>query len=208
MNGSAPRATFFIDALVREWPATGTVESLMRAVEVVLVARDVRRDTGAGDGHLQAAIDEMERIVGHTYAPGRGVAHTIGSVLAREGTLGDHMAAASALVTAHAMTGRLPYGMLAEELVEYARRQWWDGDRFASQAPFEAQCDATRVFCRLAALHRDPDYRASAIVGSADYAADAERALAALVPVSREQGDRAAICGLALIELFALPDLK
>jgi hypothetical protein len=186
--------------LTRGWPGNGTVQSLMRTVDVVLVASAAMLDPADGEGWIAAAIDEMERIVGIAYAPGSGI---------RGGSLGDHAGAAAALLTAFAVTGRLPYGMLAEELMQSARRQWWDDARgtFANSSAAE-QCEAARVCCRLAMLHRDEEYRQAAILADADYASDAERTLAALPPSAETLGDAAGPYGLALTELFALRDLQ
>ena len=197
-------------ALTRGWPGDGRVQSLMRTVEVVLAASAAMQDPADGVTWIAAAIDEMERIVGLAYSPGNGIAHDVASDFSRTGgSLGDHAAAASALLTAFAMTGRLPYGMLAEELMQFARRQWWD-DRAGvfTGASVGDQCGAARVYCRLEMLHRDEDYRQAAILADADYAADAGRVLAALAPVSDTLGDAAGVYGLALMELFALRDLK
>lgn len=187
-------------ALTRGWPGDGAVQSLMRTVDVVLAASAAMQDPADGLSWIAAAIDEMERIVGLAYAPGSGIAG---------GTLGDHAGAASTLLTALALTGRLPYGMLAEELMQFARRQWWDdrGGTFTGSSAAD-QCEAARVYCRLEMLHRDEDYRQAAILADANYAADAERALTALRPASETLGDAAGVYGLALMELFALRDLK
>ena len=50
------------------------------------------------------AIDELERIIGRTYEPGELI-----------GSSSDQVRAASALLAAYALTGRLPYSMLAED---------------------------------------------------------------------------------------------
>ena len=185
--------------LTRGWPGTGTVQSLMRTVDVVLAASAAMQDPEDGVTWVAAAIDEMERIVGQAYSPGHGVG----------GTLGDHAAAASALLTAFAVTGRLPYGMLAEELMQFARRQWWDDERglFTGASDMD-QCAAARIYFRLEMLHRDDDYRQAAILADASYPGEAERTLAALLPGSEALGDAAGVYGLALMELFALRDLK
>ncbi len=108
--------------------------------------------------------------------------------------------------------------MLAEELMQSARRQWWDdttdttgASRAFAHAPGSSvadQCEAARVFCRLAVLHRDEDYRQAAILADADYTSDAERTLAALPHAVDALGDTAGLYGLALTELFALRDLQ
>jgi hypothetical protein len=197
-------------ALTRGWPGAGAVRSGMRSVEVVLAASAAMQDPADGLAWIAAAIDEMERIVGLAYTPGSGIAGEVASGFGRTpGSLGDHAGAASTLLTAFAMTGRLPYGMLADELMQFARRQWWDdgGGTFIGSS-VSAQCDAARVYVRLEMLHRDEDYRQAAILAEAHYAADAERTLSALLPASETLGEAAGVYGLALLELFALRDLK
>ena len=116
---------------------------------------------------MPPAIDQLEHVVGGAYQPGAGV----------RGGLANQVRAASAHLTAFEITGRLPYSMLAEELMQTARRV--DPDR-ASPTAFLVHCDAARVFCRLAALHDDADYRKAAVILSdADYRGDAARILAA-----------------------------
>ena len=66
-------------------------------------------------------------------------------------------------------------------------------------------CELARVFCRLATLHRDDEYRRTAVLPvDEDYAADAARTLAALVPSVRARGVEAAPFGLALAEWLQL----
>jgi hypothetical protein len=76
---------------------------------------------------MQEAIDELERIVAAAYRPGEGVSQTAAAGLPR-GRLADQTSAASALLTAFECTSRLPYSMLAEELMQFARRTLWDAD--------------------------------------------------------------------------------
>lgn len=176
-----------VASLRAEWPASRGVEEGAVAVEACLVASRVLdpRDLVA------PAIDQLEHVVGGAYQPGAGV----------RGGLGNQVRAASALLTAFEITGRLPYSMLAEELMQAARRA--DPER-AGPAAFVIHCDAARVFCRLAALHEDAEYRKAAVtLPDADYRGDAARILAAL---STRVGDappaHAAAYGLALLELL------
>ena len=197
----AEAAGRLVTILSSEWPGCGTVASIMRAVEAVLAAG------ACADGlpdlnRVASAVDEMERVVGHSYAPGKGVAHEIGAANSDRGTLADHAYAASALLTAYRVTGRIPYGMLADELMQFARRQWWDATVGWHPAPFDLTCQAARVLCRLAALHEDAEYRQGAIVAEADYRGDAARALFSLESASASTA--AAVYGLALTELNAL----
>ena len=186
------------------WPSRGDIAPAMRSVGACLLA--------AGDDNARtlvpATIDELERIVGLAYEPGEGLTHAIHDPSGKAGDLGDHVAAISALLTAHAITGRLPYSMLAEELMQFARRSWWDEARGgfpASPAPFVSNCESVRVLCRLAALHGDADYRKAAVVAHhSDYADDAKRTLESLGLSYRDQGLDAAWYGIALGEYLSL----
>jgi hypothetical protein len=112
---------------------------------------------------------------------------------------------ASALVTAFELTGRLPYSMLAEELLMAARRQWWDAARGGFADDFGVNCVAVQLACRLALFHRDPDYAAAAVVApGADYERDARQALESLDTAYRDHADAAGAYGLALINWFTL----
>jgi hypothetical protein len=139
---------------------------------------------------IPPAIDALEAMVSARYHPGEGMSG---------GTLGDHVHAASALLTAFDATGRLPYAMLAEELMRTAQRFAWQ------DAPFADACDAARVLCRLAALHRDAGYRAAAVLAAgADYHADAEQILAFLSSTHDMRAADAARYGLALADFTEL----
>jgi len=140
-----------------------------------------------GDASLiPDAVDLLESVVSAHYEPGEGMAG---------GTLADQVRSAGALLTAFDATGRLPYAMLAEELMRTAQRQRLD------DAPFADACDAARVLCRLAKLHQDDAYRASAVLAvDADYRADAERILSFLSSTHTMHGADAARYGLALAE--------
>ena len=134
---------------------------------------------------IQPAIDELERLVGATYQPGHGVSDR----------LAEQSAVASALITAYQITGRLPYSMLAEELVQAARRTGWDAE------PFGLNCEAATVLFRLAALHRSTEYREAAVVApGADYDDDAARILESLAGDAPGHGLDGALYGLAAAE--------
>jgi hypothetical protein len=176
-----------IDQLRGAW-ASSRVEDAAAAVEACLLAAGLpEHRTLASD-----AIDGMERVVAATYRPGAGV-----------GAYADQVRAASALLTAYALTGRLPYPMLAEELMQLAGR----ADRHPQgalgvQGDFAGSCEAARVFCRLAALHDEADYRRAAVVTpGADYRRDAAEILAAQGSEARRRGVGGAIYGVALLEL-------
>lgn len=128
-------------------------------------------------------IDELERLVRDHYRPGEPL-----------GGFADQVWTASALLTAYGLCGRLPYSMLAEELMQPARR--------APLPEFATSCEAARVLCRLAALHDDDQYRAAAVLApDADYRADAARMLSNLSDVALRRGAAAGIYGVAVLEL-------
>jgi hypothetical protein len=148
----------------------------------------------------QSAIDELERLVGSTYQPGQGVSRK----------LADQIAVASALITAYQISERLPYSMLAEELLQAARRTMWDEERGAfsesgtdagEQTLFALNCEAVTVLSRLAALHRSTEYREAAVIApGADYDDDAGRILELLAAAAPAHGLEGAVYGLAAAE--------
>jgi mannose/cellobiose epimerase-like protein (N-acyl-D-glucosamine 2-epimerase family) len=145
---------------------------------------------------LSRAVDDLERLVREAYEPGEGL---IGASLL------DQMRVAAALLAAFELTGRLPYPMLAEELIQNARRQAWDEEAGAFRGDFDANSVAVQVLCRLALLHRDPDYMASAVVTEdATYDRDAGRTLNWLSLAYRVHAASAATFGLAVLDCFSL----
>jgi transketolase len=145
---------------------------------------------------LAAVIDDLERLIGRSYEPGYGLAG---------GTLADHAWCALALLAAFDLTGRLPYSMLAEELVQFARRQWWRDDRGAFDGDLRANAVAARVLCGLAILRQDPQYaEAAAVAHDTRYAHQVGQILAALAIHEPQRSDAAADYGLALLDWFAL----
>jgi hypothetical protein len=197
-----PAVNDLTEGLIDGWPSGGRVAAASRAVEACLAA------TRVNGAWLASAIDELERIIGMSYQPGDGLAHNLVSAAREPGCLDDYAAAASALLSAYTATGRLPYSMLAEELMQFARRSWWDSTRGGFVAPverFTAQCQAGRVLCRLALLHRDEEYRQVAVIAHAsDYADDAARTLRSLEDKYQSVGVDAALYGIALGEAEAL----
>ncbi len=110
---------------------------------------------------------------------------------------------ALALLTAFDLSGRLPYAMLAEELVQLLRRHALD-DAGCFRADARANARAVQVCCRLAALHRDRDYTARAVVApQARYDELGRTLLAALDSDASARAD-AAEYGIALLDAFAL----
>ena len=195
-------AESMVASMRRSWPARGELRASFRAVESCLAAAHL----GNEDDVATSAIDELERIVGRSYEPGDG--------LTGQGLL-VHSAAASALLTAFAVAGRLPYAMLADELIQFSRRTWWNdtvGGFDANAEPsiqnpeprtqnaegFLANCEMARVLCRMALLHADSSYRDIAVLAPrANYTEDARRTLARLAPPVDPTGD-SALYALAL----------
>ena len=196
-----PRLPRAAAALVADLPARWSslelkdVDSVMRSVEACLLAVNVpeARDLAA------EAIDALERVVAGAYRPGQGVSHQIAKTIFVRGGLSDHVRSASTLLTAYQLTARLPYAMLADELMQSVlRTPPAEPDAAVS---FALNCELASVLCRLAALHRDEEYRRTAVLAvDEDYAAEAARTLTALASSVRERGVEAAPFGLALVE--------
>ncbi len=182
-----------LDGLQAEWPVQDQVGDASASVEACLRAAELG-DTGAV---IQRAIDHLEHVIGGNYRPGDGLVRDANGIRVRC-SVGDHVRAASALLTAFELTGRLPYAMLAEELMLIARREP------PADADGAIQCDAARVLCRLASLHDDPAYRAAAVIAAdADYHADASHILAAQWARARTGTPaETAAYGLALLDLL------
>jgi uncharacterized protein YyaL (SSP411 family) len=173
--------------------SSGPTCHLFRSVTAAIAGAALHRDPECGRDLLRRAIHALEDVVGAAYQPGNGVAHEIPCGRDRSRALADQIEAASALVAAYVESARLPYSMLAEEFVQFAKRQWWSSacGRFdscggpvaesMSDEDFAANAEAARLFCRLALLHRDEDYRNAAVLApDADYLTDAQRVLDAL----------------------------
>jgi hypothetical protein len=203
--GRAAWLTLFVEASAiaddeRILEAIGELLSALRAESRTL--RAVNEAAASVDACLRAsslfdpaeivpdAIDQLERVIGGAYQPGEGV----------RGGPSDQVRAASALITAYEITGRLPYSMLAEELMQLARQSP------AVDTDLVLHCETARVLCRLAALHADADYRGAAVIAvNADYRSDAARILMAQsARALNASPDEAAVYGLALRELMAL----
>jgi len=202
-----------VSALRFEWRQTTNVADLVTSIDACLQATTVSESNEL----VRDAIDELERVIAAAYRPGHGIARTIGGPAGAGDTdtarrrLADQIRTASALVTACIGTARLPYGMLAEELIQFARRTFWDSGAGAFVDPetpstvFESNCDAVRVLCRLARLLDDEDYRRSAVFAAdADYRGDASRILTSQLVSARAGPAAAAPYALALDEWLAL----
>jgi hypothetical protein len=179
-------------ALSAAWPAGGLRDAVV-SVDACLHASAIVESLDVA----AAAIDELERVVGPAYRPGHGLVDPASGAHACPA---DHVCAASALLTAFEVTGRLPYSMLAEELMHVARRT------LARDADFATCCHTARVLCRLAMLHDAADYRAAAVIASdADYRGDAARLLESQAAhVLAASTADAALYGVALRDLMSL----
>lgn len=207
-------ATRVASALWGRWPDDGPIARAMRSIEGCLVAASVVVPPVDRASLVAAAIDELERVVGLGYQPGQRLPHVIGDSSQMRGSATDHTTTASALLTAYAITGRLPYSMLAEELIEVARHIWWDREagcfslgEDGETSPGRAleilvvNCDAARVLWRLAALHADAECREHAAFDRrVDYAGDARLILEGLASSYRTYGLAAVGYGLAVEE--------
>jgi hypothetical protein len=179
------------------WPSQTTVDEASESIDACLAASHLADPSTI----VQRSIDELERVVAAAYHPGAGVAHVMTGNAHGQGGLLDHVRLASALLTAFGATGRLPYSMLAEELMQSSR-----GDLSAS-ADVVAMTEAARVLCRLASLHDDADYRSAAVVATgADYRADAQAVLERAAHLIDAASVHAALYGIALAEWQ--PDLS
>jgi len=197
-------AADLVARLRREWPARGELEPAVRSVDACLSAASAFPDWFDPRELVPAAIDELEHVVRIVYQPGGGLSQTLREPKGARGTLRGHVAAASALLTAYAITGRLPYSMLAEELMQFAQHTSLEPGASELER-FITRSEAARVLCRLAKLHEDADYRQVAVIAvSSDYAGDARRTLADLARTYADHGADAAIFGIALGELGTL----
>jgi hypothetical protein len=191
----SPMVADLVQHLRSTWGRDQSLDVVAAGIDACLRATDVV----SIDDLIESAIDELERILGVAYQPGHGVS----------GNLTEQIAVASALITAYHVTGRLPYSMLAEELVQASRRRLWDDEcgAFCSDAdvgrskPFGLNCEAAIVLSRLAALHRSAEYRDAAVIApGADYDGDAARILESLAKDAPGYGLAGAVYGLAAAE--------
>ena len=181
MSAAAVQA---IEHLRRLWTSNAGIAPVMRSIDVAIQSIERRQQGAAAGDLLPSAIDHLEHVLGQVYRPGAGVVRRDAGGPERA-RLADQIAAALALTTAYRMTARLPYAMLAEELLQFARRTWWNAERSLFDAgesdSFVANCDAVRLLLTLGDLHGDEEYRRAAIFAAdANYLADARQLLAAL----------------------------
>jgi hypothetical protein len=177
------RVSAAIAHLVGTLQAAWTVDSVADAA----AALDACLFAANHDEHrtlAAAAIDQLERVIGRSYRPGQGV-----------GTHADQIQMSAALLTAYHLAHRLPYAMLAEELVAAAGSPGADAD-------FTDACHAVRVLARLAALHDDAEYRQAAVIApQSNYRRDAWAVLERHAAEAERLGAAGAIYGVALLEL-------
>ncbi len=196
--------TALLASLQRDWGRTGEVGDAAVSVDAAIRASSLLGLSSIAPD----AVDELERIVAGSYHPGEGLAHNLHGGASDRGRLADHIFLASALLTGYEISGRLPYPMLAEELVQVARRTYWSdvagcflATTLDRQEAFRVNCEAARVLWRLGALHNDQAYRAAAVIRpDAAYTDDATRILLAQDATCREFGVLSAVYGLALSE--------
>jgi hypothetical protein len=147
---------------------------------------------------LPLAVESLEAAVRAHYEPGDGMT---------EVDLAGQLHYALALLDAFALTSRTPYAMLGEELCLVACRQSFDATRATFGSP-ALDCAAAHLLTRLAALHREPDYVAQAVVApGVDYESWAGQLFEALALRDPIHPELAAPYGLALLEWFALRTL-
>ncbi|MBS1816625.1 MAG: hypothetical protein JSU08_01720 [Acidobacteria bacterium] len=146
---------------------------------------------------LPDAIDRLEHHVRRSYEPGDGL---VGADRLA------HLRCARALLAAFDMSGRLPYAMLAEELLRYTTRVWGHAQRLQSGGAdgFLSDCAELDVATRLAVLHADPDYAAAAVTAPGRIlAADLRQHAEATAATAQQFPDHAGEAGHALSAWFA-----
>ena len=158
------------------------------------------------EGLRAFAVKSLERMLLGCYKPGSGIARWPDGRARGSGLLADQIAMATACLDAFEATGNVVYEMMAEELAHFALRMMWDereGGFFdrphdgspdaeigllrEGLKPFVINCDAATMLRRLAASS-----------GDHEFAAYADRALAAMAPFAFEQGPLAAHYLLAM----------
>jgi hypothetical protein len=170
----------FITPLREAW-SSASVEESAASIGACLHAASLEAHRSV----LPPAIDELEALIGRVYHPGQGV-----------GDFGGQVRTAATLLRAYDLTSRVPYAMLAEELILIGRRL------FPPSGELAVRCESARVLCRLGALHDDPDYRRAAVTAAdADYRREAAGMLAEHAGWTLNLGPATAIYGVALLEL-------
>jgi uncharacterized protein YyaL (SSP411 family) len=177
-----------VDTVIYAGSNAAMVSAALRAAEVM---EDVPL--------AEFAIRSLERVLMACYKPGAGVAHFVEDGTPVRGLLDDQLAIAGACLDAHEATGNIVYEMMAEEVLRYAVRHMWDGERggFYDRAvsdpaesigrmrirlkPFVPNCQAAAVL-----------YRTAKSSGENDFRDIADAALAAVAPTARRYGPDAA----------------
>jgi uncharacterized protein YyaL (SSP411 family) len=208
----------YYESSVDAEPRSSRRPDVDRSVYVDMNAAMVKAYLHAGEmladrSLTEFGVDALDRLLAVAYLPGAGVAHGIGDHAADvRGLLGDQVRASAALVDAYAASDRLPYLMLAEELMRYAVRTMWDDQAggFRDRTPRAGQeigllrephrplalnCEAARVLHRLGVLTDQDELRALALA-----------TLGAMTSTYRSYGLWGAEYGLAAIELLSTPD--
>jgi uncharacterized protein YyaL (SSP411 family) len=198
------------NGLRAEWPGRGAIAQSMRSVDACLTAAAILSAAPAGlqartttdHGLIGAAVDELERVIGIAYHPGEMLPRSVDRPEDADGGIEEHVAAATALLTAHDVTARLPYSMLAEELIQALRTSRGPEGPLYTERWSTERCALARVLCRLARLHDDEEYRRAAVIArSCDYRADAKAVLDAMAPQDAESAEGASMFGVAMDEL-------
>jgi hypothetical protein len=190
-----------VDALLnrqrRSWGPTEGLLVKARSISACLRATHLVADQ-AGAGITRDAVDELERVVDRAYDPGNGLTPA---------DVHDQLAFGLTLIDAYHATGRLPYAMLAEELLQVSRRTGWNaatrafGELFDDRS-FLVNCDAACLLSAVARLHDDGDYQKAAVIApGCDYWDDAACVMGALTEACESQPlALAARFGVVLIE--------
>ena len=155
---------------------------------------------------LEFAARSLERVVLDSYQRGNGVGHQLDAGRPVRGLLVDQVAASDAMLDLYKVTDRDVYLDMAQELMLFAGRVLWDGERggFRDRViapddvgllrepikPFGTNCDAVGVLARL-----------SRLTGRRDFGEQAEAVLALHLPATAAQGVDAARWVLAAREL-------
>ncbi len=148
---------------------------------------------------LPLAVDALETLMRRVYEPGEG---------AVDQGCDRQIEIALSLCVAFDLTGRLPYAMLAEELLQTALRTQWSHAAGLFPVTAAANGRAAQLCYRLAALHRDPDYASRAVVApNARYADVGATVLQAVRAEVGQQSEAIAEYGLAQLDAFALTAL-
>ena len=149
------------------------VDSNAAATSSLLAAAAVLEDHALA----REALSSFERVLLACYKPGDGVAHQVVEAPLR-GLLADQIAALTALLDAHDLTGGEPYQMMAEEIGHYLVRALADerdGGLFdrvvhpddvgllrVRRKPFAANAEAAVALSRLQVVSREYDFTAAA----------------------------------------------